>query len=364
MENNNHSDDRVLLAYFGGDNNLSSDAEDKMEAMLKGWSSSINGRLFVFYDSASDVPALFEIGYDEKNNPVWKTVYQYNEDVDSSNPEIFSEIIKFVTANYRADSYGLIVFSHASGWLPEGMLSNPADTNLRTIIVDKEKEMKFLDFVSVIPENVFDFIIFEACYMAGIEICYELRDKTGYIIASSSEILSPGFCHTYESCLNYLFEKDTELIGFAKTSFDYYNNLPGSLRSSTISVVKTSGLDDLGEWIVANCSDIAVNEIDLNRIQKFNLSSYNLFLDFQDYYSRLINDQKQEELQSLLNRCVLYEAATPKFMENYGGFTINKHSGLTTYVQNENYPYLNQEYRKLSWYTDVVEKIHNTPADE
>lgn len=37
--------------------------------------------------------------------------------------------------------------------------------------------MEVSNLAKVIPYMSFEYIIFEACYMAGIEIAYELKDK-------------------------------------------------------------------------------------------------------------------------------------------------------------------------------------------
>ncbi|MCC8143799.1 MAG: hypothetical protein LUD02_12230 [Tannerellaceae bacterium] len=50
-----------------------------------------------------------------------------------------------------------------------------------------------------------------------------------------------------------------------------------------------------------------------------------------------------------------YKASTPSFMRGFNGFEIEKHSGLTTYIEQESFPALNQAYRELNWYKDVWE---------
>lgn len=84
-------------------------------------------------------------------------------------------------------SYGFIVFSHASGWLPQGTLTSPL-----SIIMDKKQEMELSDFAQAIPDKTFNYIIFEAYFMSRIEVAYELKKKSDYILASLAEILSPG----------------------------------------------------------------------------------------------------------------------------------------------------------------------------
>ena len=47
--------------------------------------------------------------------------------------------------------------------------------------------MEITDFAMALPDHLFEFIIFEACNMAGIEVAYELRNKAAYIMASSAQ---------------------------------------------------------------------------------------------------------------------------------------------------------------------------------
>lgn len=100
---------------------------------------------------------------------------------------MLKRVINDVTRLYPAKSYGLIVFSHGSGWLPPHTLVNGS----RSIIIDNDNEMEITDFAMALPDHLFEFIIFEACNMAGIEVAYELRNKAAYIMASSAPVVSP-----------------------------------------------------------------------------------------------------------------------------------------------------------------------------
>ncbi|MFV0313354.1 MAG: clostripain-related cysteine peptidase [Dysgonomonas sp.] len=247
-------------------------------------------------------------------------------------------------------SYGLILFSHASGWLPQETLKNP-----KSILIDNKREMDITDFADAIPENYFDFIIFEACFMAGIEVAYELKDKADYILVSSAEIVSPGFTEIYkQSAISYLYESPVNLKGFAQSAFNYFNSQSGFLNSATLSIIKTSELDALGNIIKKNYN--RDNTVDINTIQHFDRYTYHLFFDFEDYFSSYLQtDMQRQELSEAINSCIIYKAATFLFMDGYNGFEIKKHSGLTTYIQQEQFPYLNTEYQKLKWYKKISE---------
>ena len=62
--------------------------------------------------------------------------------------------------------------------------------------------MELADFASALPlpnHRKWDFILFEGCYMGSVEVAYELKDKTEAIIASPTEIVSPGMTEVYPS---------------------------------------------------------------------------------------------------------------------------------------------------------------------
>lgn len=332
----------VILVYLGGDNNLSSETYEKIESIRQGWKGGAEKKMLIYTDPADASPSLIEI-VSENGQNIKKTIRNHDEE-NSASKEVFSRVINEATTLYPCPSYGLIVFSHASGWLPEKTLTNP-----RSIIMDKKREMELSDFAEAIPDNMFDYIVFEACFMTGIEVAYELKDKADYIQASSAEIVSPGFTHIYPNSINHLSGSLEGLKSFGRDAFAWFDNKTGYMRSATLSIIKTSELTPLADWVKNNTD--YTKKISINSIQHFDRYSYNLFFDFEDYYSSLLEtDTQRLILSELLSNCVVWKSATPSFMKDYNGFDIKKHSGLTTYIIQDNYPFLNEEYQKLKWH--------------
>lgn len=339
--------DRVVLVYMGGDNDLSDDANSKIEALRNGWDKNNRGKLLIYSDPSDDLPQLIEICICDKGNSIKKIIHTYEEE-NSASAEVLSRVIKEVKEQYPAPSYGLILFSHASGWLPSGTLKNP-----KSVLVDGKNEMSLADFAKAIPDKSFDFIIFEACFMAGIEVVYELKGKADYILASSAEIVAPGFEEIYKESLSCLYRQEADLKGFTQSAFDYFDSQSGFLRSATFSIIKTTALENLGDYIKDNCEPDKA--IDIGAIQYFNRNSSKLFFDFEDYYTSILKSPEQRSgLLKAIAECISYKAATATFMEGYDSFQINKHSGLTTYIGQETFPYLNDEYQKLGWYRKIT----------
>ena len=337
----------VLLVYLGGDNNLSGESYAKLEALGQGWGARPGGRLLVYHDPSDAAPQLLELSRNDQGNPAVEVIRRYEES-DSADGEVFASVINEVRKLYPSPGYGLLVFSHASGWLPEGTLSAPK-SGAKSVLSDGNRQMALADFAAAIPDGAFDYIVFEACFMAGIEVAYELKDKTGYILASSAEIVSPGFTDVYPRALGFLFEGETGLRAFAAEAFAYFNGQSGYMQSATFSVIKTSELGALASFIRENAAPEAAR--DINSIQHFDrYPAYRLFFDFEDYHAGLMADEKhRQELHGLVGKAGVWKASTPEFMPGFDGFAIGRHSGLTAYIPQERFPFLNAEYGKLAW---------------
>lgn len=337
---------RTLLVYLAGDNNLSYETDEKIESMVKGWSGE-GGNLIIYQDKSNTVPQLLEVYRDNGVN--YTQVIQTYEEENSADPTVLARIVGEVVRLYPADSYGLIFFSHASGWLPSATLTAP-----RSMGMDGDTEMELLDFAEALPGHVFDFIILETCFSAGIELAYELRDKTDYILGSSAEIVSPGFREIYARYMDYLFKQEADLTGFARKAFEWVSAQSGVFQSGTLSLIRTASLPVLADWLSVHIQDLDISE-QVDDIQHFDRYSYRLFFDMEDYYSRLVKESDRETLSGLIGDCIVYKAATPYFMysSSYQGFVIDQHSGFTTYILQDEFPYLNEQYQEMSWYKAV-----------
>ena len=336
------TNNRTVLVYMGGNNNLSSETYDKIEALKRSYTLGM-GRLLILQAAKGISPKLMEVSTDNNGYAAIKILKTYSNG-NAASSAVFEETLQDLVKEAPAKSYGLVLFSHASGWLPERTLIMP-----RSILQDNDKDMELMDFAAVIPDHFFDFMVFESCFMAGIEVAYELKDKTDYIVASSAEILSPGFAEIYPRLLPCLYKSTADLKSFAQLYFDYYNQNEGDLRAATISVIDTRTLPALALWIKQH-ADYVFSSDSLQDVQHFDrYQTHRLFFDFEDYYRRVSPAESQKELASLLQKTVIYKAATPSFLLGANGFMIREFSGLTSYIPQENFEYLNIAYKKLKW---------------
>lgn len=357
---------RTILVWLGGDNNLSDETERKIEALRQGW--TYTGNKCLIYQDSRDGARLLRLrgGCRTTPTPYVETVREYGAE-NSASPATFARVLQEVADEYPADSYGLIFFSHASGWLPAGTLQNPQKQRKRSrsIGVDDggtgRAEMEIAEFSAAIPDGMFDFIVFETCLTAGVEVAYELRGKSDYMLASAAEIVSPGFTPVYPSALRLLcntaVETRTALEAFGRAWMDYVTtNYTGARRSATLSLIDINETSPLAARTQAALRTRSAEAPDLSRLQHFDRpGSYGdsparpRFFDLDEWLETASAPDEYETFRLQLERTVVWKAATETFMAGQNGFTVRRHSGLTAYIEQDAFPDLNQAYRRLSW---------------
>lgn len=354
---------RILIAYLSGDNSLSSEINQKINALATGFlnteSNNLNNRLFIYRDNRDAQPQLIEIS-NTHNGPL-RTLKTYPAQ-NSADASIMAQVLRDVLNNYSATSYGLIIFSHGTAWLPTQGLTNPYTapaqnmkdhpTNTRTVATDGSNELELIDFAASLPlprGQKWDFILFENCYMASIEVAYELKDKTEAILASATEILSPGMTEIYPSALSLLYQPAPSLESFAKAYFDLWNAKSGNYRSATISVIRTARLAELGTLARAAFIRWQPDANSIASLQCFNRNKWHLFFDLEEAIVTA-NPALQTYLSQLLPHIVTYAAATPSFIQNEPyGFNLLYHCGLSCYIPQHEFFYINTVYKQTAW---------------
>ncbi|GHU58752.1 clostripain [Bacteroidia bacterium] len=341
---------RTVLVYLGTDNNFRAEAAQKIEQLKSNWNKNNDGNLLVYADTGGK-PALIHIYHSAHKGNVADTIAIYPAE-NSASPQTLTRVLNDIK-NYRpANSYGLVVLSHATGWLPAEM-SKPTPA-LRSIIWDTgtseaNNYMELTAFAEAIPYKL-DFIIFDACFMGSVEVCYELKDKADYIVASPAEIVSPGF--VYSTMAQHLFQPQPDLTAVARDFFDYFNNQSGLYRSATVSVVKTAALENLAT-VFKSIQSQSPPVGDLGGLQCFGYGSQKIYFDLGDYVQQSA-PERYMEFQNALDQCVIYKAHTDSYYSAGKPNTltpVRAFSGLSVYVPQAAYPEANEACKKLKFYS-------------
>lgn len=348
---------RTLLFYIAGNNSLANEVPAKLEAILKGWKPQLGG-LVIVAEWGSGAVLLAPT----RHAPYKLDTLKRYADGNLASAELLAQAVADMQRVAPAESYGLMLFSHASGWLPQGGLlasnaipqacSTPLSNSchksslLRSIVTGGTHEMELADFAHALPENLFHFVVCDMCFMANTETLYALRKKARYVVASAAEVLSPGFIPIYPNHLCLLYDKEPKLIQFAEAFYKHFSKLASPYNSATISVVDLQPLSELAQMVRSLPLNLPADSI--KRIQPYDRSGppYKFF-DLGDYLKKATVDKSRiTDIDDMLARCVLYKANTSMLIS----LPIKRHSGLSVYIEQVAFPKLNAAYRNTDWY--------------
>ena len=339
---------RTLMVYLAGDNNLSGHMQKNISSMMSAWKKSYNANIVIYFDAPNAAPELYTFRFNGKE--VEKQVLKTYEEMDSADPEVLKKILNEMQDLYPSDSYGLILGSHASGWIPSGgsgrssrmLYAEPVLTRSFGTDYTGPNEMDTRDMAKAIPFNKenLEFILFDACLMSSIEVLYDLRDKAKYVIASPAELPAPGF--PYARVMPYFWGKGTnlekDLVKVCDEFWDYYNTYNAANRFGTIALIKMDGMEHLFDLTreVLQGKKENVATIDKNAVYCYPMVEYfkyDRFFDLGEYMKYMTEGREglyKEYLDFLDNQVVIYKNVTNPFY--YTEIPEEKFSGIATYI--------------------------------
>ena len=324
---------RTIIVYMAADNDLSDDAWNNLKEIQNGY-EDMGANLIVFIDPINDVPHILKIA-NEGN----KRIKDYSE-FNSVDANQMRQVISDIIGLYPSESYGLVLWSHGTSWLPEGM-------QLKSFGDDQGRQMDIIDLANALPIK-FDFILLDACLMGSIEVVYELRNRAEYIIASPTEILYLGF--PYEPIIPELLKVEPDLKQVANIYFSFFNQLSGAFNSASISLINTRELERLAMLTkqIITCRIFQTQTFDYSSVQRLDVYEKPYTFDFLDFMQKAFTEKETEQLIEQLNNTVLYKAHTSEFLSLY---TIESFCGLSCYIPDHDES-LHYYYRNLNWYKD------------
>lgn len=385
---------RVLIYVGEGNNSLNGYITDDISDIIGAPSNSLlpaegsNKALIIIShlpkgrgDYATPTsPTITRVSRDYLGRPVCDTLLRMPSGTILTKAENMRDALGFVHDEFPSDSYGLIMSSHGTGWLPAGYYDSesggsflashghgpegavpyverpsPDGIDVKTfgqelVNIDGQLwsyEMSLPTLAAALPFK-FDYIILDACLMGGIETAYELREKTRWLCFSQTEILAEGL--EYNTILDHLLlETPANVQGVCEDYYTMYAEKSGTHQSATISMVDCSKLDLLAEC----CRDLfsryreQMAMIDRNNVQGFFRFNKHWFYDLEDILTNAgLSPADKRALSAALEQCVTYKAHTPAFMED---FEIKKSCGFSMYLPAAGDSYLNSYYLGLEW---------------
>ena len=355
---------KVMLLYGAGYNSLSGDISRNISQLKQGYlPGKGNGEdvLLVFSHltfsranyTAKTAPTLVRL-YADRGEVVADTLKVWPEDTPVANKEMVTEVFNLVREEFPAESYGAIMASHATGWLPDDYFSNPKKyegqyRGTSTYWSPRQKtfgqeyyhdelgkqfsqEIELRDLAAAIPYKL-DYLLFDACLMATVEVAWELRNVTSYLAVSPCEIPSAGF--NYTPMAEYLLQPETPNL--QAVCEDYYNLYKDDqVYGATITMVDCSRLDPLASV----CRDLfdryrsGIRNLAGKNVQTYDRNmgggkNYFVFYDIKDMLREAgATDEDLASLQAALDEAIVYEAHSKNFIE----LKLDRCCGLSVYL--------------------------------
>ncbi len=350
--------ERTVLVYMvaanslgvGGNingENINPADEDDIAEMIRAAHALTDGRrVLVMRSTYSVPPTLYELKAEGL-----KPLRTYDETESVLLPEVMRGIIDDARELAPARHLGLVLWSHADGWL-QG--TEPDKGPQRSFGVDRSRRMSLPDLREAIDGADLEYLYFDCCLMASVEVAYELRHTVPYIVASTSELPRPGM--PYDITLPMLLDgAPAGITDAAASTYGYYrDHINPVYRTCTISVVSTDGLDDLAAATRA-VYDSAPLAHPLRRATNYNgISNSGYHLDMGEYVLALADGRDAalaSDFTAALDRTVVYKASTDKIWSQY---PVYHDSGLSTYVFTRPDAFTVKGYDTLAWARDVV----------
>ncbi len=339
---------RTVLVYAVASNSLSGDLVSDKSEMIKaapnveGLGKDVRLLLYSVPSQSATEASLAELSKDAYGEWNFETIKTYDRNTFSTDPKRMSEVFADLRDEAPADNYGLILWSHGTGWLPNFSDHQVPQGMAKSYGMDKYQGVTdycdLHELSSAIPDRMFDYIWFDLCYMMGVEVAYQLRNKCDYIAGYPTEDWSMGM--NYDTTLPMLAAPAPDLVGAGKAFFDYYNSM--QLNNGkvgwpvTVTVMKTDGFDRLAQ---AAADIYAAGILPQSSLGLMNYSRLKTPLyDFGQFTKKYLIAEDAEskslvaEFEEALSEITLYAAcSTTDFNYREGAFDPAQYSGLSCY---------------------------------
>lgn len=289
-----------------------------------------------------------------------KKEYTMNSQI-ATDPAVMEEVFTDMQKIAPSDSYGLILGSHATGWMKGTSVPTKAFGD------DNGYSIDIPDLADVLKKSFsekLDFVLFDACMMGNAEVGYELKDVTSHCIASVME--TPVYGFPYNQILPYLYSENVDYSAVCHefVSFNKTKDVWG-----TCAVMDCSQMENLASAVKAKLSEWedALSSVSMQNVQQYGVNSYKYFsYDVLDFFRELGGKSGVAEtdlneaiasIQTVLNEAVIAKECIPNPSNSSFRVDEARFCGIGMYIPKEYNPYVanktawNDYYEQsISWY--------------
>ena len=388
-EENEVKADRTVLVYISGECSLWDFIDDDLKEMKAGSQSIGDNNLLVYVDNATtgEIPWLARINKGQITDSVSFTEIAKVMNLDpaeslvkgdpySSEAQVMEGVLRYAFQKFpsKNNDYGLVLWGHGSGWLIKDSISYTAMARQKAYGIDNGRNDKqygsadkgkwlnipsMAKLLSKLPH--LSFIFCDCCNMMCLEVAYELRNVTDYLIGTPAEI--PGVGAPYNTVVPAMFEKTT----FWKSIVDYYFKQRAGGFDVPLSVIQTNGMENLAnatKTVLKNsASKIGEGYPNTSGLiyYYYDSSSHQVFFDANDFILKYADTNEYNSWKQVLDKTVIYKKMAtswminknswPNYYGNYFTVTEEKYGGVSmfvpTYIQQTTD---NKDIQQMQWY--------------
>lgn len=362
---------QTVLVYMAAENSLSiyatydmqsqkCDADEMLESVK---AMSDNDRLVLFIDD-TDLPRIYVLTNKTKASRItqMEADYTFPNDVDSCSPATLKQVLDWTRSHCPADEYGLVFWSHGSGWVPGPKRAFGVDNGKNVgggTDANEGTQMDISDMATVLSAYPkFDFLFFDACFMQSVELCYELRHCASRIMGSPAEI--PALGAPYSMLMYRMFSATgANPSAMMQCYFDAFSE-----DACLLSVVDCNQLDALATLTAQLLQKYSaeLTAMDLSAVLNyFDYDTYRSLADMPDCYDmlsimkHLLSETdfklwKEAYVQAVPTRLASAFTYT-MYGDQYIDIDKEEYGGLTMYLPLFKYKddFFYSDYWKTSW---------------
>ncbi len=354
--------DRTLLIYAVASNNLYYNFQLDSVEILKGVSAIDMSRLdlVLYWVTPKGDAVLKKIEKNEKGEAQFTEVKRYDRNTFSTDPRRITEVISDLKRYCPAESYDMVMCSHGTGWTPSfkdhtRSEISPARVAMHSFGSDRydgvSDEIDIHELAQAIPDKTFGYIWFDACYMSGIEVIYQFRNKSDYFVGYPTEVWGDGM--PYDRTLPYMLRKQPDLKGAADEFFGYYAS---SNSAATIVVTDNSKIEPLADVCRSIYTATLDYEVDGARLQKYSRKPHGPFYELKDYTLAKAYPLNFDfrEFEKALDEFIVTKSCSDYDFNGRVKFNKEIFTGLSCHLYDPESTDENEEYyRTLDWFGRV-----------
>lgn len=328
----------VFMPYTANNNggnslyySLKGNIED-MERAIEQEKGLGNSQLIVFISENIKTSHLIYISYNKNKGKCQRDTLKTYTDYDYTIPDGITSLLTTIKQMAPADNYSMIIGCHGEGWMPKPKSTQTRYFGGTAIPID------ISDFNEGIKNAgmKMNFILFDDCYMSGMEVAYQLRESSNYLIASTSEMMGYGI--PYHLILKYMLADTPNYKAICEDFTKFYSTYKSGIQSMPYGTIAVTDLNYAEAMAIYMKKLNSTHTFDINKIddlQDLDVQHFTptVYFDFGSYLRVLCGDDAAAyaEATNILKDLVPYKGTTGKIFSWAGqsDLELKEFSGLT-----------------------------------